>query len=83
MNTPATVQKIASESLDTMRASHECLRWLSALGRAIQDDLSTGKGHVAKDLAAVVQYLAEEQCSILNAEIGQGATKLKAMALRA
>jgi hypothetical protein len=80
MNTPVTVQKIACESLDTLRASHECLQWLSALGRAIQDDLSTGRGHIAKDLAAVVQYLAEEQCSVLNAEIGQGAANLNASA---
>jgi hypothetical protein len=77
MNTRDTVRTIASESLDTMRTSHECLRWLSALGRAIQDDLSTGKGHVAKDLAAVVQYLAEEHGRVQCADSASAPSRPK------
>ncbi|MDQ3203377.1 MAG: hypothetical protein M3Q94_14650 [Pseudomonadota bacterium] len=76
------ITNVANESLDAMQCSREYLRWLSSLGAAIQTDLTTGKGFIAKDLAGLVQYLADDHCNVLDCQIGEFNEKLNALELR-
>lgn len=77
-----TLAQIASESLDTMECSRDHLRWLSALGKAIHTDLSTGHGLVAKDLADLIQYLADDHRNDLDHQLSQFNDQLDAIVLR-
>ncbi|EJM73367.1 hypothetical protein [Pseudomonas sp. GM55] len=78
-----TFAQIANESLDTMECSRDHLRWLSALGKAIHTDLSTGHGLIAKDLADLAQYLADDHRNNLDDQFSQLNDQLEAIELRA
>jgi len=78
-----TLAQIANVSLDTMEYSRDHLRWLSALGKAIHTDLSTGNGLVAKDLADLIQYLADDHCNDLDDQFSKLNDQLEAIELRA
>lgn len=77
-----TLAQIANESLDTMECSRDHLRWLSALGKAIHTDLSTGHGLVAKDLADLIQYLADDHRNDLDDQFSKLNDQLEAIELR-
>ena len=62
------VALIANEAVDALQVSREHTRWLSALGKAIQTDLTVGKGFIAKDLASLVQYLADDHAGVLDCQ---------------
>lgn len=83
MNKQSVVTTVANESLDAMQCSREYMRWLSSLGSAIHADLTTGQGYIAKDLAGLVQYLADDHCNILDCQIGEFKEKLQTLELRA
>ena len=83
MSKQSTAALIANESLDAMQCSREYLRWLSGLGSAIHADLTTGKGYIAKDLASLVQFLADDHCNVLDSQIVEFNDRLKAADLRA
>jgi len=82
MNKQPVVTLVANESLDAMQCSSEYLRWLSCLGAAIHADLQTGKGMIAKELASLVQYLADDHCNVLDSQIGELSEKLATLELR-
>lgn len=75
-------KNVANEAVDTMQCSREYLLWLSALGKAIHDDLATGSGHIAKDLAGLVQFLADDHCNVLDSQITQSNSQLESIDLR-
>lgn len=83
MNNQATAANIANESLDALRCTREYLRWLSSLGAAICTDLNTGKGFIAKDLAGLVQFLADDQRNDLDCQITKLSGQLETLELRA
>ena len=69
MNAPIKkIAYIANEAVDALQVSREHTRWLAALGRAIHNDLTQGKGFLAKDLASLVQYLADDHCNSLECQ---------------
>ena len=76
-----TLAQIANDSLDTMECSRDHLRWLSALGKAIHTDLSTGHGIVAKDLADLIQYLADDHRNDLDHQFSKFNGQLDAIVL--
>ncbi|MNP55830.1 hypothetical protein D3C76_1505040 [compost metagenome] len=78
----STLAQIANDSLDTMECSRDHLRWLSALGKAIHTDLSTGHGLVAKDLADLIQHLADDHRNDLDHQLSQFNDQLDAIVLR-
>ncbi|GLK90040.1 hypothetical protein [Pseudomonas turukhanskensis] len=62
------VALIANEAVDALQVSREHTRWLSALGKAIHTDLTAGQGFIAKDLASLVQYLADDHSNVLDSQ---------------
>jgi hypothetical protein len=77
-----TLAKITNELLDTMECSRDHLRWMAALGKAIHTDLSTGHGLVAKDLADLIQYLADDHRNDLDDQFSKLNDQLEAIVLR-
>ena len=82
MNKQSVVTAVANESLDAMQCSREYLRWLSSLGAAIHTDLKSGNGMVAKELASLLQFLADDHCNVLDCQIGEFNEKLEKLELR-
>lgn len=69
MNFLTDVSEIANCAVDDLQVSRECLRWVAALGVAIQTDLTIGRGLIAKDLAGLVRFLSDDHNNILDSQI--------------
>lgn len=83
MSKQTILANVANEAVDQLQCSREYLRWLSALGRAIHDDLTTGRGFIAKDLAGLVQYLADDHWNAVDCHISQASERLETLEIRA
>jgi len=83
MNKQSTVATIANEAIDQLQCACEHLRWFSALGKAIHHDLDTGRGHIAKDLGGLVQYLADDYLNAVDDHITHANKQLDTLELRA
>lgn len=83
MTTQAKVTTVANEAIDQLECAREHMRWLSALGKAIHDDLASGRGFVAKDLASLVQYLADDHWNAVDHHISRANEQMNNLELRA
>ena len=83
MIAPTEVANIANCAVDDLQVSREYLRWVGALGSAIQADLTTGQGLIAKDLASLVQFLSNDQDNALDSQIQGYEAGLRTNDLRA
>jgi hypothetical protein len=82
MNKQSTLATIANETIDQLECAREHLRWLSALGKAIHDDLDTGRGFIAKDLGGLVQYLADDYLNTVDDHVTRANDRLQTLELR-
>ncbi|MBF8792081.1 MULTISPECIES: hypothetical protein [unclassified Pseudomonas] len=83
MTIQSNVTTVANEAIDQLECVREHLRWLSALGKAIHEDLASGRGFVAKDLASLVQYLADDHCYVVDDHISRANDQMNNLELRA
>ncbi len=74
--------EIANDSMDRLEWAREQSRWRRALCKAIQVDLVTGDGELAKDLVSLTLHLEESHRDGRDDYIRQADQTLSAAGLR-
>ncbi len=82
MRAKPDVVDVANEAIDRLECTREYLRWLSALGHAIKQDLGSDQGFITKDLLSLAHFLIDDHWNDVDVHIAEANAQMQKLKLR-